>query len=177
MEPTMDAEPTGATDEHSVSRVWKLIDKIPVCMLATHDGERIRARPMGAIGRETENAIYFLTDVKGGKDEQIDRDGDVTLIFAKPDSGKFMSVSGAGRVLDDRALIQDLWSTAAEAWWQGPEDTSIRVIEVTPREAEFWEGPHGLVATVQMVIAAATAMPPVMGDQRKVDLHQRDEAN
>lgn len=167
----MDAETTGTNDEYSVSRVWKLVDKIRVCMLATHDGQRIRARPMSAIGREAENAIYFLTDVKGDKDNQIDRDGDVTLIFAKPDSGKFMSLAGAARVLDDRALITELWSTAAEAWWEGPEDPSIRVIEVTPSEAEFWEGPHGLVATVQMVLAAATSMPPVMGDQRKVDLH------
>ena len=45
------------------------------------------------------------------------------------------------------------------------------MIEVTPEEAEFWEGPHGLVATIQMVIAASIAAPPVMGDQRKVDLH------
>jgi general stress protein 26 len=171
MERAMDAEPVGTTDDTSVSRVWTLIDKIGICMLATHDGKRIRARPMSAVGRETENAVYFLTDVKGGKDDQIDRDGDVTLIFAKPDSGKFMSVSGAARVLEDRALIKELWSTAADAFWDGPEDTSIRVIEVTPAEAEFWEGPHGLVATVQMVIAAATAMPPVLGDQRKVDLH------
>jgi general stress protein 26 len=167
----MDNNSVGADDEYSVTRVWRLIDKIKVCMLATHDGRRIRARPMRAAAREGENAIYFLTDVKGRKDEQIDRDGEVTLIFAKPDSGKFMAISGVARVLDDRFLVRDLWSSAAEAFWEGPEDPGIRAIEVTPREAEFWEGPHGLVASVQMVIAAASAMPPVMGDQRKVDLH------
>jgi general stress protein 26 len=170
----MDNEPervVGAHDEYSVSRVWKLIDKIKICMLATHDGERIRARPMSAVGREPENAVYFLTDVKGQKDNEIDRDREVTLIFAKPDSGKFMSVNGAARVLDDRFRVRDLWGPAAEAWWQSPDDPNIRVIEVTPREAEFWEGPHGLVASVQMAVAAATAMAPVLGDQRKVDLH------
>ncbi|MFT3728005.1 MAG: pyridoxamine 5'-phosphate oxidase family protein [Terricaulis sp.] len=167
----MTAEPTGTNDEYSVSRVWKLIDKIHVCMLATRDREQIRARPMSAIGREGENTIYFLTDEKGHKDEQIDDNGYVCLIFAKPDSGKFMSVNGTARVLQDAALTKELWSTAAEAFWESPEDPSIRIIQVTPQEAEFWEGPHGLVATVQMVIAAATSAPPVLGDQRKVDLH------
>ena len=162
---------TGSTETYDVDRVWKLIDKIKICMLATREGETIRTRPMTAFGRERENAIYFLTDVKGHKDEEIDQAHGVCLVFAKPESGKFLSVNGQARVLEDRPLIRDLWSVAAEAWWEGPEDPSIRVIEVAPEQAEFWEGPHGLVATIQMVIAASTAAPPVMGDQRKVDLH------
>jgi general stress protein 26 len=167
----MEPERSGSTERYDIDRVWKLIDKIKICMLATRAGETIRARPMSAIARTSENAIYFLTDAEGHKDDQIDQNGAVCLVFAKPDSGKFLSVNGQARVLDDRALIRDLWSVAAEAWWEGPEDPTIRVIEVTPEEAEFWEGPHGLVATIQMVIAASTAAPPVMGDQRKVDLH------
>jgi general stress protein 26 len=167
----METESSGSTESYDIDRVWKLIDKIKICMLATREGDAIRARPMSAIGRESARTIYFLTDVKGHKDEEIDQNRGVCLVFAKPESGKFLAVNGQARVLDDRALIGDLWSIAAEAWWQGPDDPSIRVIEVTPEQAEFWEGPHGLVATIQMVIAASTAQPPVLGDQRKVDLH------
>ena len=32
-------------------------------------------------------------------------------------------------------------------------------------------GPHGIVATFAMVVAAATSAPPLIGDQRKVDMH------
>lgn len=35
-----------AADE--TGRVWDLIKKISICMFATGDGERIRARPMAA---------------------------------------------------------------------------------------------------------------------------------
>ena len=167
----METEHSGSTESYDIDRVWRLIDMIKICMLATREGETIRARPMGAIGRDSENAIYFLTDAKGHKDDEIDQNGSVCLVFAKPETGKFLAVNGQARVLDDRALIRDLWNVAAEAWWEGPDDPSIRAIEVTPEQAEFWEGPHGLVATIQMVIAASTAAPPVMGDQRKVDLH------
>jgi general stress protein 26 len=161
---------TRTPDPEDVSRVWRLMDKINVCMLASRDGEKIRARPMSAYPRESENVVFFLTDVRGHKDQELAGDDHVCLSFSKPDDGKFLTVTGRARVLDDRVLIADLWNPAAQAWWAGPDDPVVRAIEVTPEDAQFWEGPHGLVATVAMVVAAATAGPPVLGDQRKVDL-------
>lgn len=162
---------TGSTDRNDVNRVWKLIEDINLCMFTSHDGQKLRARPMSSHPRQSENAIYFLTDVEGHKDEEIASNAEVCLSYAKIGAGKFLAVTGRARVLNDRALIKDLWDKDAEAFWQGADDPKVRAIEVIPDEAQFWEGPHGVVATVQMVIAAATAMPPVLGDQRKVDLH------
>lgn len=162
---------TGSTDRQDIDRVWKLIEDIDLCMFTTHDGRKLRARPMSSRPRQSENAIYFLTDVDGHKDDEVASDNEVCLSYAKISAGKFLAVSGRARVLNDRALIEQLWDKDAEAFWEGPDDPRVRVIAVTPDEAQFWEGPHGVVATVQMVIAAATAMPPVLGDQRKVDLH------
>ena len=126
---------------------------------------------MGAHPREEANAVYFLTDARGHKEEELAEDDHVCLSFAKPDDGKFLVVTGRASVLDDRALIRDLWDTDAEAYWNGPDDADVRVIAVTPDDAQFWEGPHGVAATVAMVVAAVTAGPPVIGDQRKVDLN------
>ncbi len=158
-------------DQDDVDRVWKLMEKINICMLASKDGEKIRSRPMGAKPRQSANVIYFLTDARGHKDEEHGQDSHVCLSFAQPGDGKFLTVSGRAQVLNDRALINELWDTAAEAWWSGPDDPVVRVIAVTPEQAEFWEGPHGIAATFAMVLAAATAGPPVLGDQRKVDLN------
>jgi general stress protein 26 len=157
--------------DEDVARVWTLIEDIGLCMFASHDADVIRARPMQAIARKDENAIFFLTDAGGHKDEEIAADETVCLCFAKPGEGKFLAVAGHARVLNDRGLIQDLWSVAANAWWKGPEDPNVRAIEVTPKDAQFWEGPHGVVAIIAMVAAAATAGMPVLGDQRKVDLN------
>jgi general stress protein 26 len=158
-------------DSEDIHRVWKLMEKIGVCMLASKDGEKIRSRPMRAHARESENAIYFLTDARGHKDEEVMQDDHVCLSFSQPSDGKFLTVTGRARVLNDRALIKDLWDASAEAYWTGPDEPGVRAIEVTPDDAQFWEGPHGVVATFQMIAAAATAGPPVLGDQRKVDLH------
>jgi general stress protein 26 len=171
LDPEEDFNAMAENQREDIDRVWELMDKIGICMLASKDGEKIRARPMGATTRQNENAIYFLTDERGHKDEEVEGDENVCLIFAEPNDGKFVTVTGRPRVLNDRALIRDLWDTAAEAWWSGADDPGVRVIEVTPEDAQFWEGPHGLVATVGMAIAAATSAPPLTGEQRKVDLH------
>lgn len=161
---------TNAADTDDIDRVWKLMEKIEICMLVSRDGEKIRGRPMGPHLNREANAIFFLTDARGHKDEEVSADAHVCLLFQEPDRGKYLSLTGRARVSNDRTLIRKLWDTSAEAWWSGPDDPGVRVIEVTPEDAQFWEGPHGVVATFQMVVAAATSAPPVLGDQRKVDL-------
>lgn len=155
-------------ESKEIDRVWRLVEDIRTCMLATLNGNAVRARPMSAIPRQSENAIYFLTDVSGHKDDDIDADHHVCLAFQKSDA--YLSLTGAARVLDDRALIKDLWSIAAEAWWDGPEDSAIRVLEFTPSEAQYWESVGGPVAWVQMTLAAAFGGRPDMGDTHKVEL-------
>lgn len=157
-------------NKSDIDRAWRLMEKIGICMFASRDGELIRARPMSSIPREAENAVYFLTDTEGHKESEIAADDSVSLIYSEPNHGKFLTVTGRARVLNDRALIAELWNKDAEAFWEGKDDPRVRAIEVTPIDAQFWEGPHGVVATVQMAIAAATALSPVLGEQRKVDL-------
>ncbi|HWA01416.1 MAG TPA: pyridoxamine 5'-phosphate oxidase family protein [Caulobacterales bacterium] len=152
-------------------RVWNMIADIRICMLATHDGAAIRARPMEAAPRQPENAVYFLTDVESAKGHQLAEDAHVCLAFAQPSEGRFLSVSGEARLLNDRPLIRALWKRDYAAFWTDAEDSSIRVIEFTPREAELWERPGGLVGAVAMIAARAVGETPDLGDQRKVDLH------
>ena len=47
-----------------VERVWDLMEKISICMMATWDGSELHSRPMGAYSHRDERMIYFLTDVR-----------------------------------------------------------------------------------------------------------------
>jgi general stress protein 26 len=60
-----------------------------------------------------------------------------------------------------------LWGTPAKAW-DSPDDPNIRVLKVTPQEAEFWEESGATVSTIKMAAAALTGDRPDMGDNRKV---------
>ena len=147
-------------------RVWELMTSISICMLTTHDGELIRSRPMGAFVRREEDAVYFLTDARRHKDEEILQNPNVCLAFA--DGQRFASVTGRATVSRDGGMIRELWSTPAKAWWDNPDDPNIRLLTVTPNDAEFWEGPGKVVGTIKMLAAAATRTRPDMGENRKV---------
>lgn len=151
-------------------RVWKLMRDIEVCMLASRDGEVIRARPLKAFPREDEAAVYFLTLARGHKDEEIESDSSVCLSFANPKNGKYLAVVGDARLSNDREKIASLWEASDTIWAKSAEDPDLRLITVTPHEAQFWEGPHGIVGTVAMIAAAATGGMPLIGENRKVQL-------
>ena len=69
---------------------------------------------------------------------------------------KYLAVSGQATVKNDRAKIKELWNPFAKAWWKSPDDPVIRVVTLTPEEAELWDSPNKLVATAVMLTAAAT---------------------
>ncbi len=103
------ADDTVSQDNMDVSKVWDLMEDISLCMLVTREGDVMHARPMQARPREAELAIYFLSDADSHKSDEIGDHSQVCLTFAKLGGGKFLSVSGTARVLNDRALISALW--------------------------------------------------------------------
>jgi general stress protein 26 len=152
-----------------IDRVWGLMKKIGFAMLVMKDGARLRARPMTAYPERNENAIYFLTDARRHKDEEIARNPDINLSFADAGDQKYVSVTGTAVVSNDRAKIKQLFSTPAKAWWNSADDPNIRVLKVTPDDAEFWDSPGKVISYVKMAAALASGThPDVSKENRKV---------
>lgn len=157
-------------DRDPVERVWALVEKIGICMLVSRDGDDLRARPMAAFFERDQNVIYFLTDAQSHKDEEIVRDQHVVLAFADTGSQTYLSLTGTAEVSNDRDLVRKLWSTPAKAWWDSPDDPSIRVLKITPKDAQYWDSPGTVVSYVKMAAAAISSARPAMGENVKVDL-------
>jgi general stress protein 26 len=155
-------------EDDSRVHVWELMEKIGTAMLVTWDGTSQRARPMAASVKPKEQAIYFLTDARREKVEQIEEYPNVLLTFADTGGQKYVALSGRASVSNDREKISALWSPFAKAWWDSAEDSNIRVLRVDPAEAELWDSPGTLIATVKMLTAAATGHRPDMGENKKV---------
>ena len=155
---------------HDVAHVWELMEKIGTAMLVTWDGKSQRARPMSASVKPQEQAIYFLTDARREKVEQLEEYSNVHLTIAATGGQKYVALSGRATVSNARDKIKSLWSPFAKAWWDSAEDPNIRVLRVDPVEAELWDSPGTLIATVKMLAAAATGARPDMGENRKVSM-------
>ena len=155
---------------HDADRAWELMKKIGFAMLVTRDGDKLRARPMSAYLERDNNAIYFLTDARRHKDDEIARNPGINLSFADASAQKYVSLTGNAVVSNDRAKIKELFSTEAKAWWESADDPNIRVLKVTPDDAEYWDSPGTVVSNVKMAAAAVTGTRPDIGENRKVSM-------
>ena len=71
---------------NDIQRAWGLVKKIGFAMLATRDGDKLRAHPMSAYLERDENTIYFLTDARRHKDEEIEMAA-AAVTGTRPDLG------------------------------------------------------------------------------------------
>ena len=168
--------PTELTD-----KAWQLAEKIRIALVTTWDGAQQRTRPLAAHVDRDGDVIQFLIGVHGGTTlaeatgapaltlvEQLEKFPTVTLAFADHGSHDYVTITGQAAVSNDRAQIKELWTPFARAWWDSADDPEIRLLTVTPENAEIWEGPDQLVATALMLTAAITGARPPIGDHGAV---------
>jgi len=161
---------TTLSASEATDRVWELAEKINICMFVTWDGKRQRSRPLASNVERDNHAIFFLTDVNGLKDDQIEQFPVVTLAYADTSGYKLVSITGQAIVTNDRAKIKDLWTPDNKAFWDSENDPNIRLITVTPADAEVWDSPGRIVSAVKMLAAAVTGAKVELGNNRKVAL-------
>jgi general stress protein 26 len=156
--------------EPTIDHIWDLMESVRFCMLSTWNGSKLRSRPMGAFVRRQEGLIYFFSDTRAHKDEEILEFPKVNLGFADTHREKYVSVSATAQVIDDRQKIKELWSIPTKVWWKSPDDPNIRLIRVKPEEAEYWGAPGNLVSSVKVAIALVTGAHVDYGEHKKVSL-------
>jgi general stress protein 26 len=164
------ADDSKKSPQEVVDRIWELAKKIDICMFATWDGETQRSRPLSARVNRDEGVIYFLVDVEGHKNAQIERFPNVSMAWADNGGHKYAVIAGTARISNDRAKITELWSDWDKAWWEDANDPTIRLLTVTPEDGELWDSPNAVVAGAKMLMAAVTGAAPNMGDNAKVSL-------
>jgi general stress protein 26 len=153
----------------NTDRVWDIIEQVGVCMLTTHFDGGLRARPLEARPERDAGLIWFVTDARSHKDDEIAGTPDVGLIFIDHKDKAYLSITGRAEVLRDPGKAEQIWKKTDAVWWSGPDDANVRVVKVTPCTAELWDGPASrAVAAFEFAKAMATGAEPNLGENRKV---------
>jgi general stress protein 26 len=155
---------------NETEHVWDLADRISICMLTTHAGDRLRSRPMHAIVDREAGCLWFITDQRGAKEDEIKASPEVCLAFADTGCNAFLSLTGRAEIMRDSAKASELWNNEAQAWWPGgPTDPQVRVLRVIPENAEYWDARGNSVAVaLKLAAARISGHPPDLGENRKV---------
>ena len=155
--------------QDSIECVWEIIEKVGVCMLTTRFAGELRARPLEARPDRAASLIWFVTDLRSRKDDEIEAAQDVGLVFVDAKAKAYLSLTGRAHVLRDPAKAAEIWKKTDDAWWDGPHDPNVRVLRVEPLTAELWDGPSSAaVAAYEFAKARVTGQKPNLGENRKV---------
>ena len=161
--------------QEAISRVWDIIEQAGVGMLTTRFGDGLRARPLEPRPEREEGVICFVVDLRGGKDDEIERAPEVCLVLIDQKDKAYLSVSGRAAVTQDEAKARAIWKKTDNVWWpDGPGDPSVRVLRLVPERAELWDGPsNSAVAAFEFAKARVTGEKPNLGENRKVTVEMK----
>ena len=86
--------------------------------------------------------------------------------------GTWLTISGRLEVVDDRAVVKDLWDAGASAYLpQGPDDESVVALKLVGEHAEYIDNPLGRIATAfSFVSALVTGQPFEAAEEGTTDL-------
>lgn len=115
------------------------------CALITTDTDgRGRARTMEFIGPEEDFTIWFGTNPKSRKVDQIMNDPRVSIYFNEADDSGYVMYYGIAELVDDTEIKKSKWKPEWEAFYPD-QDESFLLIKVIPEWIEVVSYKHGLV--------------------------------
>jgi general stress protein 26 len=155
---------------NAAQRAWDMMKSLDFCFLVSETTNGMRARPMSSIVMQDEDKIYFLSNSNSDQIADITALPDVLLNYGNG-SNQFVSTAATATLSTDRALIKRLWNSGSQVFWpEGPDQADVTVIVATPKAAEYWDGPNGVVTLAKMAVSLVTGTQPDMGDNEKVAL-------
>ncbi len=151
------------TDE--LTKLGELIEGMSVAMLTTFEDEEnlLMSRPMSPQEMCEQGAIWFLTDPHSNKVKHLQG---MNLGFSNESDGIYVSISGHGEIVDDRARIGSLWTVFAKPWFpDGVDSSNLALLKFVPHSAEYWDSTHSkMVHMLAMATSILASKPIGMGE-------------
>ena len=133
-------------DQGALDKLNALIKDIRTCMMTTWDAEveGLRARPMATQNKPTDGKLWFFTDKRSHKLDELSENPHVGLSYAGEDGETYISITGRASTSDSRAKMEEYWNPWLKVWWpDGLEDPNITLLCVEADAAEYWDEPAG----------------------------------
>ncbi|HBW51935.1 MAG TPA: general stress protein [Herpetosiphon sp.] len=160
------------TTQQNISKVAEQLKGFKLAMLTTVASDNsLHSRPMVVQQKEFDGDLWFMTGRDSGKIAELSQSKQVNVAFVDVDDSRYVSLSGTGQIVDDRAKIKELWTPLAKAWFKDENDPNIVLIKVEPQIVEYWDTPNSTFVQVAGFLSAlVTGERPEIGEHGKVKL-------
>lgn len=150
----------------------KLVNEINVCMFITNNRENDHTRPMATIEVEDNGTLWFYTDIRSIKVEEVSMEKNVHLVYAHPGKESYLDVWGKATVVTDKQTVVDKWSPIVKAWFpDGVNDPNLGMLKVEPSNLYYWDAETGkMVQLLKIAASVVTGTKLADGAQGKIEL-------
>lgn len=151
--------------------IAEVIEKARIAMVTTIDEEgSLVSRPLALQDRDFDGDLYFFVPDPSDKTRQVRQNDAVNVAIES--HGNYLSIAGSGSITKEQTLIEELWNTHAEAWFDGGrDDPLVALLKVHAESAELQSTDGPLVlAMAKYAKAMVTKDEPDVGDATRVEL-------
>jgi len=136
-------------------KVKRLINKNMVGMFVTQGEGKIYSRPIAYAEVDSENNVWFFTDINSNKIANISHNNQVNFSFANHTDNEYVSLTGTAEIITDPATIDKKWQFYMKAWWpEGKGGDRLTLIKVEPELVEYWDGASSKAVQAYDVVKA-----------------------
>lgn len=142
----------------AAKRIKEMTEKNSSCFFCSNikTGIPFSTRPMSVQVVDNEGCFWFLSANDSYKNNEIEADPFVHLLFQGSKHSDFLSIYGIAKIIDDKAKIKELWDPILKVWFtEGEDDPRISVIKVEPTEGYYWDNKHGNAIAFAKMVAGA----------------------
>lgn len=143
-------------DPAEVAKVHALVSDMDIAMLTTIDSSsangRLTSRPLSTQLAEDDGDVLFLVRASSPVAADVRADPRVNVAYSSMKA--WVSLSGTATLVEDRALVRQLWSRGADAFMEGgAENPDNVVLKVSSDTAHYWGG-ESLIGTAVSTLKA-----------------------
>lgn len=147
------------TSTDAILRLRELVPVRTVGMFSTiTPGGAIHARPLTLQEIDDQGSLWFFVHTSADWVSGLQVGETVNFATSDDDDRTWVSVAGRARIVEDRARIDRLWSASDEHHSPdaiSKDDSTLRLLELLPEEAEYWDAPSGALERLKTAVATA----------------------
>lgn len=161
-------------NEQALDKFKSLVKDVNICMFITntHNDADTHTRPMATVNVEDDGTLWFYTDIRSIKVEEVESDHDVHLVYAHPGKDSYLDVWGKASVVTDKQQIKDKWTPMVKVYFSdGVDDPNLALLKVTPHDCYYWDNKSGkMVYFLKAAASIVTGKRLAEGEKGTLDV-------
>mgnify|MGYP003133172423 CR=1 FL=1 len=159
-------------NDEAKEKLKKMVSGGDVAMFATNIGRKpLSVVPMHTKKVDDDGTIWFLSVSNSDHNRDILQDPTAQLLYNNTGDMNFVSIFGEAQIVTKQEILDELYDSKDNAWFDGSDDPNLTAIRFTPREAAYWSNDSNkLVTFFKLQVAALTGSDKDIGSSGKMKM-------